>query len=69
MADGDELMVVGVKFGSQAEKLGIEQSFRITSMEVAADRPDKEWLFVPAFALLGLVVWLQRRRRAAPKAA
>ncbi len=69
MADGEELMVVGVKFGSQAEKLGIEQSFRITSMEVAADRPAKEWLYLPAFALLGLVVWLQRRRRPAPKAA
>ena len=68
MADGDTLMVVGVKFGSQAEKLGIEQSFHITSMEVAADRPAKEWLFVPAFVLLGLVVWLQRRRRQLPKA-
>ena len=69
MADGDALMVVGVKFGSQAEKLGIEQSFHITSMEVAADRPDKEWMFVPAFVVLGLVVWLQRRRRTAPKTA
>ena len=69
MADGDSLMVVGVKFGSQAEKLGIEQSFHITSMEVAADRPAKEWLFVPAFVLLGLVVLLQRRRRPLPKAA
>jgi TRAP transporter 4TM/12TM fusion protein len=69
MADGDALMVVGVKFGSQAEKLGIEQSFHITSLEVAADRPDKEWMFVPAFVVLGLVVWLQRRRRTAPKTA
>ena len=69
MADGDALMVVGVKFGSQAEKLGIEQSFHITSLEVAADRPDKEWMFVPAFVVLGLVVWLQRRRRTAPKKA
>jgi TRAP transporter 4TM/12TM fusion protein len=69
MADGDALMVVGVKFGSQAEKLGIEQSFRITSLEVPANRPAKEWMFLPAFALMGLVVWLQRRRRAAPKAA
>jgi TRAP transporter 4TM/12TM fusion protein len=67
MADGDALMVVGVKFGSQAEKLGIEQSFRITSLEVPADRPAKEWMYLPAFVLMGLVVWLQRRRRAAPK--
>ena len=69
MADGDALMVVGVKFGSQAEKLGIEQSFRITSLEVPADRPAKEWMYLPAFVLMGLVVWLQRRRRAAPEAA
>jgi hypothetical protein len=62
MADGDALMVVGVKFGSVAEKLGIEQSFRITSIEMPADRPDKEWLYLPAMLLLGLVIWLQRRR-------
>jgi len=62
MADGDSLMVVAVKFGSAADKLGIEQSFRITSMEVPADRPAKEWFFVPAFLLLGLIIQLQRRR-------
>lgn len=64
MADGETLMVVGVKFGSTAEKLGIEQSFHITSVEVPSDRPAKEWLFIPAFALLALIVWLQRRRTA-----
>lgn len=62
MADGDSLMVVAVKFGSASDKLGIEQSFRITSMEVPADRPAKEWFFVPAFLLLGLIIQLQRRR-------
>jgi hypothetical protein len=67
MADGDALMVAAVKFGSQAEKLGIEQSFRITAIEVPADRPAKEWMFLPALVLLGLVVWLQRSRRPAPK--
>lgn len=62
MNDGDALMVVATKFGSTAEKLGIEQSFRITSLEVPAQRPAKEWFFVPALALLGLIVLLQRRR-------
>ncbi len=62
MADGDDLMVVGVKFGSKADKLGIEQSFRITSLEVPADRPAKEWFFLPAFVLLGLVILIQRAR-------
>lgn len=62
MADGDNLMVAAVKFGSAAEKLGIEQSFRITALEVPADRPAKEWLFIPALALLALVMWLQMGR-------
>lgn len=73
MADGDTLMVAAVKFGSAAEKLGIEQSFRITALEVPADRPAKEWLFVPALALLALVMWLQmgrvRREKGAPAVA
>ncbi|MGV3499190.1 MAG: TRAP transporter permease [Hydrogenophaga sp.] len=73
MADGDNLMVAAVKFGSAAEKLGIEQSFRITSLEVPAERPAKEWLFVPALALLALVMWLQmgrvRREKGAPAVA
>ena len=59
---GDELQIIMVQFGSQAQKLGIEQGWRITGIEMPADRPAKEWMFVPAFALLGLVVWLQRRR-------
>ena len=64
MADGDNLMVVAVKFGSRAEKLGIEQSFRITALEVPADRPAKEWFFLPAFLVLGLIILIQRRRAA-----
>jgi TRAP transporter 4TM/12TM fusion protein len=59
---GDELQIIMVQFGSQAQKLGIEQGWRITGIEMPADRPMKEWMFVPAFALLGLVMWLQRRR-------
>lgn len=52
-----------VKFGSVAEKLGMEQGFRIVSAEVETERPDKEWMFLPALGLLAVVVALQRRRR------
>ena len=67
---GDEISVGGVAFGSQAEKLGLEQGFKITGIEVNADRPAKEWMFVPALVLLGLIIQLQRSRgrRAAPRA-
>ncbi len=59
---GDKMQVAVVQFGSTAEKLGIEQGFDITQVEVAAQRPDKEWVFVPAALLLALVVLLQRAR-------
>ncbi|MFW5329326.1 TRAP transporter permease [Hydrogenophaga sp. ZJX-1] len=63
MAQGDELLIAAVKFGSPAEKLGMEQGFRIVSAEVPAERPAKEWLFLPSLALLLLVMGLQRARR------
>ncbi|MDR7148778.1 TRAP transporter 4TM/12TM fusion protein [Hydrogenophaga palleronii] len=63
VAQGDELLISGVKFGSPAEKLGMEQGFRIVSAEIPADRPAKEWVFIPAVVLLLLVMFLQRLRR------
>ena len=73
VAQGDELLISGVKFGSPAEKLGMEQGFRIVSAEVPADRPAKEWMFLAALLLLVIVMGLQRLRRprkaAAPAAA
>jgi TRAP transporter 4TM/12TM fusion protein len=61
---GDELQVMQVKFGSRAEKLGFEQGFRISAVELPAERPAKEWMYVPALLLLGLIAMLQRRRPA-----
>jgi hypothetical protein len=64
---GEDILVMAVKFGSRADKLGIEQGFRITAIELERARPDKEWMFVPALLVLGAVAGLQwrRRRRAA----
>ena len=59
---GDQVQVAAVKFGSKAEKLGLEQSLQITAVEIEADRPDKEWMFLPAAALLLIVLLMQRRR-------
>ncbi|UFS57299.1 DUF3394 domain-containing protein [Comamonadaceae bacterium M7527] len=63
MTQGDGLLVSMVRFGSKAEKLGVEQGFVITQAEVSTDRPDKEWMFVPALGLLALVLLSQRRRK------
>jgi hypothetical protein len=34
----------------------------VTGIEIERARPAKEWLFVPALLVLGVVVGLQRRR-------
>ena len=63
MTLGDDVTVGAVAFGSRAEKLGLENGFKFTGIEVPAERPDKEWMFVPALLLLGLVIAVQRARR------
>ena len=73
MTLGDQVQVAAVRFGSPAEKLGLEQGFAIASIELpAAERPDKEWMYLPAFALIALVWAMQKprqRRREAERAA
>lgn len=59
---GSEMQIAQVQFGSRAEKLGLEQGFKVASIEMPASRPDKEWMFLPALVLLGAVVFLQRGR-------
>ena len=56
-------MAVGLN--SRADKAGFEQGFSVTGVETERPRPAKEWLYLPALALLGLVILLQRRRAAA----
>lgn len=58
--------VIGVALKSPADKAGFEQGFMVTGIETERPRPAKEWLFVPAFALLAGIAWVQRRRAALP---
>ncbi|MGL1834004.1 TRAP transporter permease [Rhodocyclaceae bacterium SMB388] len=63
MALGDEVQVAAVRFGSRAERLGMEQGFRIVLLEVpTTERPAKEWIYIPALGLLALVWFLQTSR-------
>ena len=64
MTLGDQVQVGAVRFGSQAEKLGLEQGFTISAIEIpSGERPAKEWMFIPAFILLGLVYAMQKPRQ------
>ena len=54
--------VLAVSLKSPAEKAGFEQGFKITGIETLADRPAKEWLYLPAFLLVAAIFGLQRLR-------
>ncbi len=58
---GPQIAAVGLH--SAADRAGFEQGFTVTGIETEAKRPAKEWMFLPALAVLGAVVLLQRRRR------
>lgn len=62
MTVGDQLQVVNVRFGSVAEKLGLEPGYAITQVELPADRPAKEWVYLSTLFLLALLAWNQKRR-------
>jgi TRAP transporter 4TM/12TM fusion protein len=62
---GDQLDVVSVKFRSKADKAGFKQGQKVTALEVENKRPAAEWMFFPTLGVLGVIVFLQRRRIAA----
>jgi TRAP transporter 4TM/12TM fusion protein len=58
--NGVEILAVSLK--GAADKAGFEQGFKVTGVEVEADRMDKEWLYLPAFFLLVIILLFQRMR-------
>ncbi|MCP4328540.1 MAG: TRAP transporter permease [Alphaproteobacteria bacterium] len=58
-----QILVDNIGFGSPAEKAGVEWDFAITGVLVASDRMAKEWMYIPAFIVLVLIVLMQRGRR------
>jgi TRAP transporter 4TM/12TM fusion protein len=59
----DRVQITDVAFGSEASRYGIDFGMDIAEVLIPnPERPPKELMFIPALALLGLIVWLQRRR-------
>lgn len=57
-------IVDDVRGGSPAQDWGIGYDWRILEVQVANDRPAKDWFYIPALMLLALVCVLQWRRKA-----
>lgn len=52
-----------VGFDSPAEKAGLTFDQLITAVDVPQRQPAKQWIYIPALAIFGLIVLLQRRRK------
>ncbi|MDX1515106.1 MAG: DUF3394 domain-containing protein, partial [Gammaproteobacteria bacterium] len=63
-AEDGKVLIDNVEFASEAEKNGLEWDWEITGLELKTERPPEELMFIPATLLLGLMAWLQLRRRA-----
>ncbi|WP_438765027.1 TRAP transporter permease [Kushneria sp. TE3] len=61
--DGDTTLVDMTTWDSQASELGFDMDQTITSVALPRERFAKEWLWIPALLVLGLIIYLQRRRR------
>ncbi|WP_298189665.1 TRAP transporter permease [uncultured Pseudomonas sp.] len=62
--EGERVYVDNITYGGVAQKAGIDLDWEVLVIEQTKERLDKEIFYVPAFLLLALVIFLQRRRKA-----
>ncbi|PWJ21134.1 TRAP transporter permease [Jannaschia seohaensis] len=62
--DGDRMIIDNVAFGSVAQDAGLDWDQEVLRVLQPVPAPSKYLMFIPALALLALVVWLQRGRAA-----
>ncbi|MDQ2083313.1 TRAP transporter permease [Xanthobacteraceae bacterium Astr-EGSB] len=60
---GDSAQIATVRFRSEAAKLNLAAGDEIKTVYVPTERINPYWLAVPAYGLIALIVFLQRRRR------
>ena len=57
-----KVIIDNAAFGSPAQEAGLDWDQEIVEVLAPAEQPSKYWLYLPALALLALVVFLQRGR-------
>ncbi|HRX73830.1 MAG TPA: TRAP transporter permease [Hyphomonas sp.] len=62
--DGDKTIIDDVAFDSPAAEAGLDWDQEVLRVLRPADAPSKYWMYIPALALLALVVVAQRARAA-----
>ncbi len=59
----DKVLVDMVSFGSPAQEAGLDFDWEIQGIQVENDRPDKQWMLIPALLLLAGLAMLQLKRK------
>ncbi len=60
--DGDAMIIDDVAFDSPAKKAGLDWDQKVLRVLQPVSQPTKYLMFIPALLVLGLIVFLQRRR-------
>ncbi len=63
--EAGKYVIEQVQFDGAADKQGLGDlnTGEIANVVIESDRPAKQWMYVPAVFLMGLIILLQRRRR------
>jgi TRAP transporter 4TM/12TM fusion protein len=64
-SEADKVYVDDVVVGGYAKQQQMDFDWELISLQVPAQRPPKEWFYLPALLLLGLICWLQHGRKTA----
>ncbi len=60
--EGERVIVDMVGFSTQAQEAGLDMDWEILNVQVTAERPPKQIMFIPALILLWLLALVQRKR-------
>ena len=53
--------------GAAAQSAGLDWDQTVLAVNAPAAAPSRYWIYIPAFLLMGLVIWSQRRRETRPQ--
>ncbi|TYP60766.1 TRAP transporter 4TM/12TM fusion protein [Stutzerimonas stutzeri] len=65
--DSDRTLIDNVAFDSPAQAAGLDWDQTVLAVNAPAAAPSRYWIYIPAFLLMGLVIWSQRRRETRPQ--
>jgi hypothetical protein len=63
LIEDGQTLIDNVTYDSPAQESGLDFDQKIKIVLAPADQPTKYWMYIPAFAMLGLLIMMQRRRK------